>query len=381
MSELTELFRNAIDLNRYSNSVSLRLVRAWNDAVLDVVEQLQLLDALDQSAKATRLRSVLAQLKESLDTWAGSSTLAMQQELQGLAVLQGEFATRQLQRALPAGRADIVRTVEISPTLAQAIVTAEPTAAGVVNLSDSLVRMSTQPVTFQLTLGQQLTLPNGQTIKQSFSSMSARQVDIFSLTVRNGIIQGESIDAITRRVRGRLQRDQAGSIDSIIARGGQATAIPNNQIRAIVRTSVNQVASTSDQLIAVQNPELTKHYIYTATLDTKTSDICRALDGKMFRHQEGPVPPQHYQCRSRIRNVPRGLEKEFSEIRETYGEWLNDQDDDIKRDVLGPERLQMWNGLVRKYGPTNAIRKFVAQDGSTLSLDQLKSRGYGSSSK
>ncbi len=381
MSELTELFRNAIDLNRYSNSVSLRLVRAWNDAVLDVVEQLQLLDALDQSAKATRLRSILAQLKESLDTWAGSSTLVMQQELQGLAVLQGEFATRQLQRALPAGRADIVRTVEISPTLAQAIVTAEPTAAGVVNLSDSLVRMSTQPVTFQLTLGQQLTLPNGQTIKQAFSSMSERQVDIFSLTVRNGIIQGESIDAITRRVRGRLQRDQAGSIDSIIARGGQATAIPNNQIRAIVRTSVNQVASTSDQLIAVQNPELTKHYIYTATLDTKTSDICRALDGKMFRHQEGPVPPQHYQCRSRIRNVPRGLEKEFSEIRETYGEWLNDQDDDIKRDVLGPERLQMWNGLVRKYGPTNAIRKFVAQDGSTLNLDQLKSRGYGSSSE
>ena len=43
MSELTELFRNAIDLNRYSNGVSLRLVRAWNDAVLDVVEQLQLL--------------------------------------------------------------------------------------------------------------------------------------------------------------------------------------------------------------------------------------------------------------------------------------------------------------------------------------------------
>ena len=381
MSELTELFRNAIDLNRYSNGISLRLVRAWNDAVLDVVEQLQLLGELNQSAKASQLRSVLAQLKESLDSWAGTSTLAMQQELQGLAVLQGEFATRQLQRALPAGRADIVRTVEISPTLAQAIVTAEPTAAGVVNLSDSLTRIISQPITFQLTLGQQLTLPNGETIRQAFRSMSERQVEIFSRTVRNGIIEGESIEAITRRVRGRLQRDQAGSVDAIIARGGQATAIPNNQIRAIVRTSVNQVASTADQLIAAQNPELTKHYIYTATLDTKTSDICRALDGKMFRHREGPLPPQHYQCRSRIRNVPRGLEKEFSEIRETYGEWLNAQDEATKRDVLGPERLKLWNGLVKKYGPTNAIRKFVSQDGSTLTLDQLKSRGYGSTSE
>ena len=86
MSELTELFRNAIDLNRYSNGISLRLVRAWNDAVLDVVEQLQLLGELNQSAKASQLRAVLAQLKESLDSWAGTSTLAMQQELQGLAV-------------------------------------------------------------------------------------------------------------------------------------------------------------------------------------------------------------------------------------------------------------------------------------------------------
>ena len=76
--------------------------------------------------------------------------------------------------------------------------------------------------------------------------------------------------------------------------------------------------------------------------------------------------------------MPRGLEKEFSEIRETYGEWLNAQDEATKRDVLGPERLKLWNGLVKKYGPTNAIRKFVAQDGATLTLDQLKDRGYGS---
>ena len=76
--------------------------------------------------------------------------------------------------------------------------TAEPTAAGVVNLSDSLTRITSQPITFQLTLGQQLTLPNGETIRQAFRSMSERQVEIFSRTVRNGIIEGESIEAITR---------------------------------------------------------------------------------------------------------------------------------------------------------------------------------------
>ena len=52
--------------------------------------------------------------------------------------------------------------------------------------------------------------------------------------------------------------------------------------------------------------------------------------------------------------------------------------DAVKRDALGPERLAMWKGLVRKYGPSDAIRKFVAKDGSELTLDQLRNRGYGS---
>ena len=37
MSELRELFRNAVDLNRFSNGVSRRIARAYNDLVLDAV--------------------------------------------------------------------------------------------------------------------------------------------------------------------------------------------------------------------------------------------------------------------------------------------------------------------------------------------------------
>ena len=73
------------------------------------------------------------------------------------------------------------------------------------------------------------------------------------------------------------------------------------------------------------------------------------------------------------------MEKEFNEAREDYGEWLNDQSDAVKRDALGPERLAMWEGLVKKYGASDAIRKFVAKDGSELTLDQLRDRGYGPS--
>jgi SPP1 gp7 family putative phage head morphogenesis protein len=368
MSQLKELYRNAIDLNRYSNGVARRLVRAYNDVVLDVVDQLRGIDELASPVKAARLRAILAQLDESLNTWSAASIAEMTEELQGLAVLQTEFAAGQLEKALPVGAAATVRTVEISPALAEAIVTSQPTVAGVVN------RIARNPVNFQLTVGQQISLPNGEVLREAFQNMSARQSEIFSLSVRNGLLEGQSIENIVRRAKGRLNREQRGSIDTIIAAGGQATSIPNNQIRAIVRTSVNQVSVAADRIVAAENPDVTEKYRYTATLDTKTSAICRALDGKVFVHGKGPYPPQHFNCRSRYVNIPTGLEKEFENIRDDYGEWLNEQDDSVKKDVLGPGRLALWDGLVKKYGASDAIRKFVGKDGSELNLNQLKRR-------
>tara|TARA_R100000482_G_scaffold52829_1_gene18876 strand:- start:77 stop:1222 length:1146 start_codon:yes stop_codon:yes gene_type:complete len=381
MTELREVFRNAIDLNRYSNSVSRRLIRAYNDAVLDAVDQLRGIDELASPVKAARLRSILAQLNDSLRSWSGESIATMAEELQGLAVLQSEFAVEQLQKALPAGTAATVGTVEISPALGQAIVSTEPTMAGVVNLSDSFERIARSPVTFQLTVGQEISLPNGEIVRTALEKMSARQAELFSVAVRNGLIEGQSVNAIVRRLKGRLTKEQRGSIDTIIAAGGQATSIPNNQIRAIVRTTVNQVATAADQIIAAENPDLTEKYRYTAVLDSRTSPICRALDGKVFVHGKGPLPPQHFNCRSVYVNIPIGLEREFREAREDYGEWLNKQDDATKRQVLGPERLALWKGMVKRFGPSDAIRKFVARDGSELTLDQLRKRGYGSASK
>lgn len=381
MSEqLRAIFRNEIDLNRYSNSVAKRIIRSYNDVILDAVEQLRNIDEAAAPVKAARLRSLLAQLKSSLATWSGASTSEMARELQGLAVLQSEFAVDQLQKALPAGSSAVVSTVEISPAFAQAVVSAEPTAAGIVNLSDRFAQVPISSNTFQLTVGQELTLPNGQVVRQAFSRMAERQAEIFSLSVRNGILQGQSVNTIVRGLKGRLNRDQAGSIDTIIAAGGRATAIPNNQIRAIVRTSMNAVTNQAAAIVAAENADITESYRYTAVLDSKTSAICRALDGKIFKRGKGPEPPQHYNCRSRAIDIPTGLEEEFKDLREDYGLWLEGQSESVKRDVLGPGRLAMWDGLVKKYGASDAIRKFVAKDGSELTLVELRKRGYGSAS-
>ena len=101
MTTPAELYRNAIDLNRFSNSVARQIARTYNDLILDAVDQLRGIDELAAPVKAARLRAILAQLKGSLDNWAEASTLLAVEELQGLAVLQSEFVTSELAKALP----------------------------------------------------------------------------------------------------------------------------------------------------------------------------------------------------------------------------------------------------------------------------------------
>ena len=46
------------------------------------------------------------------------------------------------------------------------------------------------------------------------------------------------------------------------------------------------------------NQEVTEEYRYVSTLDSRTSAVCRNLDGQVFKYNEGPTPPQHFGCRS-----------------------------------------------------------------------------------
>ncbi len=391
MSTPAELYRNAIDLNRFSNGVAKRIAVAYNDLVLDAVDQLRGIDELAAPAKAARLRAILAQLKQSLEGWAESSTALAVEELQGLTVLQSEFVENELRKALPVELRDQIRSVQISPQFAQSVATIDPTAINVVSLSDDLQAAVTgAPATFQLTAAQgtTITLPNGKVLEKSFRGLAESQADLFAKTVRNGLLTGESTDRLARRLKGRLRFGQPGSARQIAQAGGEVTSVANHQVMALVRTSLNQVANEASQQVYEANQDVTKRYRYVATLDGRTSPICRALDGQEFEYGKGPKPPQHFNCRSTTVPVidyeglgvtPPPPSKRRSRdglvpANQTYGQWLHNQSKETKADILGPEKVPYFNRLARKYGPTDAIRKFVSQDGSELTLDQLKRR-------
>ena len=393
MSTPESLYRNAIDLNRYSNSVARRVINAYNDIILDAVNQLRTIEDLDESFKAARLRSILAQLKESLATWAGDSTELTAIELQGLAELQSEFVEEQLKKVLPRGSRNIVRTVEISPQFAQSVVTTDPTQINVVTLSDDLfAAVQGAPQTYSLTAAQgaTITLPNGKIVEKAFRGIAEDQAERFAQVVRNGLLTGETTDDISRRLKGRLRFNQPGSPRQIAAAGGQVTTVANNQIQALVRTSINQVANAASQQVYEANQDITKKYRYVATLDSRTSAICRALDGREFEYGKGPKPPQHFNCRSTTVAVidydnlpfdppPRGkraAQGGMVPADQSYGQWLAKQSKATQAEVLGRSKVPYFEKLSAKHGPKDAIAKLVRDDGSELTLQDLRRR-YG----
>jgi SPP1 gp7 family putative phage head morphogenesis protein len=408
MSTPAALYRNAIDLNRYSNSVARRVMNAYNDIIIDAANQLRTIDELTAPVKAARLRSILAQLKESLAGWAGDATEITALELQGLTELQSEFVTEQLRKVLPAGSRDAVRTVEISPQFAQSVVTTDPTQLNVVALSDDLFeavygsealarQAGTGAFSLTATKGTMITLPNGSTVEKAFRGIAVDQAERFSQVVRNGLLTGETTPAIAKRLVGQLQfGEQARTARQLAAAGGELTAVADNQIMSLVRTSINQVANSASMAVYEANQDISKKYRYIATLDSRTSSICRALDNQEFPYGRGPTPPQHFGCRSTIVAVidpdilpPSTIAKRASAdgpvpINTSYGQWLAEkQKGETNADLrarqektLGASKVPYFNRLVDKYGAKDAMAKLVRDDGSELTLEQLRKR-YG----
>ena len=406
------LYRNAIDLNRYSNKVAKDIIVVYNDIIIDAANQLQNLlpDAggegrltISSPAKAARLRAILAQTKDSLDTWAGDATQLTATELQGLAELQSDFVTEQLRKVLPAGARSAVNTVEISPQFAQSVVTTDPTQIGVITLSDDLyAAVQGAPQTYSLTAtqGTMITLPNGEVVSKAFRGIAVDQSERFGQVVRNGLLTGETTPSIAKRLIGQLQFGDYGplstgqvraagiSVKQLLAAGGELTAVTDNQIMALVRTSINQVANAASQQVYEANQDITKKYRYIATLDTRTSARCRALDGREFEYGKGPTPPQHFNCRSTTVPIidpdilpPSTVATRASKdgpvpVNTSYGEWLKKQPRSVQVEVLGKDKVVYFNKLAEKHGARDAMAKLVRDDGSELSLDDLRKR-YG----
>jgi hypothetical protein len=101
------------------------------------------------------------------------------------------------------------------------------------------------------------------------------------------------------------------------------------------------------------------------------------------------MPPQHFNCRSTTVAVidyealgfdpppvgKRAAQGGMVPTDQSYGQWLNDQPRSVQTEVLG-SKAPYFRRLARKHGPRDAIAKLVRDDGSELTLADLRKR-YG----
>lgn len=135
--------------------------------------------------------------------------------------------------------------------------------------------------------------------------------------------------------------------------------ISKRNAETITRTAVNAVAGGVREAIIVAKGF--KRELYVAILDSRTTAICRSLDGKIFLVGKGPIPPIHWGCRS-IR-VPLLTGKVPG--RQTYREWLKKQPRSVQIDILGPTRAKLFRE------GNLSLDSFVDRKGKLLTLREL----------
>lgn len=228
--------------------------------------------------------------------------------------------------------------------------------------------------------------------------------------IRIGITQGESAAAISRRVVGTARLRGRNGVTEITRRNADALA----------RTAINAVSNQAKREFFQANSDIFDEELYVATLDSRTTPICRSLDGERFPVGEGPIPPLHFACRSLrlaiidgevlgsrpqrqftqnqlldeysrgagIRKpssragLPRGHKGAFDQFAQerirqltgtidakvSYQEWLTRQSATFQDDVLGRTR-----GKLFREGNL-PLDKFVSRNGDEINLSELATR-------
>jgi SPP1 gp7 family putative phage head morphogenesis protein len=247
----------------------------------------------------------------------------------------------------------------------------------------------------------------GRILSEWAADMEANDLRNIRSAIQNGMVAGEDMATISRRVVGTKALQGSDGV----------TEMTRRSAATIARSAVIDISNRARDEFFKENADIVEMERFVATLDSRTTPICRANDGKQFPLGEGPRPILHFNCRSlRIAALdgillgdrpakpyiekdlvkqyakdnglgdissrdalPRGTKTDFDkwkrkEIRNlvgpvpastTYNEWLKGQSNSFQSEVLGDTKAQLFRdgGL--------SLDKFVNRNGDELTLAQL----------
>lgn len=324
---LHEIIRRQIYLERYKNGAVAGMQPILNRAIIDVRNKIA---KLGNNATKAHLKAVLREVIRINDEMSEELNDQLEKELKRLAKSDAVWTTAAIEAAAYA------KTIGIS--------------IGVP--SDALLeRMVTSNPYQGLTLKEWT-----QRVGQSASLKAKQQLFI-------GMAEGEDIDKIVKRFNFIGEQSK-------------------NDLRMVVRTSVNAVANQAKSLVYAENADVLQAVMWKATLDSRTSLICASRDGTQYPLDKHPTPPAHPNCRSVLVPIIKSLEELGLGNRRlpvgtrasmdgqvpadmNFDQWLRKQPKDFVEDYLGPSRAKLY------YQNKLTLDKFVNDEGRTLTLEQL----------
>lgn len=257
------------------NQVDLvKLEGTMRAQVLDVLKELEA-DLIKRLAKADPTLPALTKFQQQRLT-------RLLQQTQS--VIGSSFAT-----ARRLTNAELIKLAEIESALAGgSIQTAIGTELGI----PSLNRQTLQAIVND-------GLIQGAPSREWWAKQAANTQAAFSQQMRLGVLAGENVGQLANRVRGLMN-------------------IPKHQAEALARTSTISVSNLARLRTYQENAHLIKAIKWLSTLDSRTTDICKGLDGLMWdpvtfepigHSTSFPGPTAHWNCRSTQIPITRSYEE------------------------------------------------------------------------
>lgn len=168
----------------------------------------------------------------------------------------------------------------------------------------------------------------GRTLRQWFDDAQTDEAKRIRQAVYLGTAAGESPATVARRIVG-----------TAFAKGSDgATQTSRNHADTIVRSAVISVSSQARDLFYQANSNILTTEQFVAVLDSRTTQLCRGLDGSRYKVGDGPIPPLHLNCRSlRVVVLPENLGGPVWEP-EVYAAWIRKQPKAVLVELLGATR-------------------------------------------
>jgi len=187
---------------------------------------------------------------------------------------------------------------------------------------------------------------SGSMLKPMLKDFSKQEQARMHKLIRLGFAEGQTTAQILQRIRGTKAANY---------RDGALAVMKRNQ-ETITRTALQHASSKAREEVWLENESVIDTVRISATLDTKTSSICRGLDGKEFPKGVGVRPPFHPRCRTTTVAV---LSKEYRFLSKgrqraarststgkigrvdadlTYYGWLKNQPAKVQNSIIGQGR-------------------------------------------